>query len=96
MDTRVPVHRDKLEDVIEDITANLGRRIMQKGNLCHIGLHEMRGTVDEEWDEFKETVHNNDLGKAYRELSDIAVACWWGMASILAIEEENEKRKEER
>lgn len=92
MDRRLPIDSERLGDVIENITANLGRRIMRKGNLSHISLHEIRGTVGEEWDEFKETVHDNDLVKAYDELSDIAVACWWGMATIRAMKEQEPDR----
>lgn len=79
---RPKVTIEQIESEIRHLERMLDKRIIKHGNGAFVSPHEILGVVDEEYDEFKEAVHDNVLGEAYAELVDIAVACVFACASI--------------
>ncbi len=79
---------------VQEISLSLARarkettkRLDQKGFGAFASSHEILGVLDEEFDEFREAVHDASEGANGRrvdELYDIAVACIIGAASIKA------------
>jgi len=65
-----------------DFSAELDRRIAEKGPGAFVSIHEIQGILQEEFDEVKAAVHQNNADQVYKELMDIMVACMWGAASI--------------
>ena len=88
MNTRVVMSDSSLATGESLIRQNLARRINQHGELSFISTHEICGVLDEEVREFKDTVHDNQAFEAAEELADIAVACIWGIASLIEMGKE--------
>ena len=76
-----PVATDS--DITAAIAAGVGaykKRLEEKGREIWMSPHEISGQLTEEFDEFKQDVHDNiDL---IAELEDIIVAAMHGIASI--------------
>ena len=72
----------EIQWIIHCLTLELNRRLEEKGKGIFVSLHEILGVIDEEHDEFKDAVHDNTHGEAYKELLDIAVGAVFGALSI--------------
>jgi len=58
------------------------RRLQEKGPHICASSHEILGIVTEEFYELVDTVKSNDIDNVEKELTDVAVACLHGIASI--------------
>ena len=92
MNERIPVMAADVEEAISDLIHELQRRLKQHGDGCFISSHEIRGAIDEEFDEYKEAVHKNDEGTQYQELLDMGVGMLFGVASMVRWRKEREKK----
>tara|TARA_B100001778_G_scaffold334986_1_gene350462 strand:+ start:23494 stop:23790 length:297 start_codon:yes stop_codon:yes gene_type:complete len=68
--------------VLDEVRDFLQKKLEEHGRGACVSLHEIRGLVGEEWDEFKTCVHQNDTGHAREELLDLIVSAVWGIVSI--------------
>lgn len=74
-----------LNEVHDVFLKNLSRAIAKNGRGAYASVHETYGVIAEEMQEFLETLRSNNLhavDQLERELLDIAVAAFWGVASI--------------
>ena len=67
---------------ISDVCKDFRTQILKKGNQKLMSTHEILGTVTEEFHELVGAVTENSVPNVKKELSDIAVACILGIASI--------------
>lgn len=66
-----------------DRVAKCFRKVVKKhGNGAAVSLHEIRGLLAEEIDEFNDEVRANNNKKAKEELIDIAIIALFGIDSI--------------
>ena len=79
---RPPVQWAKIPKLCSDLCHDVARRLDEHGSGIYAGNHEILGSMSEEWDEFKEAVHDNDSDKAMKELMDMNVVGIFGIASI--------------
>jgi nitrogen regulatory protein PII-like uncharacterized protein len=79
---RPQVDETRWHEVLDELGDRLFSKLEKHGRGACVSLHEIRGLVGEEWDEFKETVHGNDPENARAELFDIAIAAIWGIVSV--------------
>lgn len=84
-----------LLNAVEALTVNLGRKIEKHGRGAYVGPHETLGIVAEEYHELIEAVKQNDPVDVANELMDVAVACLFGVASMMEKEERLRKAAEE-
>ena len=84
MDRRVPVTEEDLLGAMRALESALSVRVKEKGNGSFISLLEMHGSLDQELIEFKDEVHAKEEDKALLEILDLAVACVFGFASVIA------------
>jgi len=59
-------------------------RLNEKGPGSFVSRHEILGALQEEWDEFKETVHSSTFSDTKDELFDLAVGAVFAIACINA------------
>ena len=81
------IKRQKLDPsllihVIDEVRNNLSNRLNQHGDGACVSPMETLGIVTEEYFEVVEAVKSNNNDEVYKELSDLAVSCLLGMASI--------------
>lgn len=69
---------------LETVEKMLEIRIKQKGEASWASFHELRGSLDEEFEELKEAFHLKERTKIYWELMDLAVAAIFGLACMEA------------
>lgn len=81
---RVPVLDSEIEESMRHLANALTTRLKQHGSDSFIGPHEISGTLREEYREYEDEVHANDLEKQCLELLDMAVTCVFGVASLKA------------
>lgn len=67
---------------IRQVEVWLGKRLQQKGYGTFSSTHEIRGVIDDEFEELKEALHEKDVNKIYWELRDVAVGCVFAMACL--------------
>lgn len=84
-----------LLEAVEALTVNLGRKIEKHGRGAYVGHHETLGIVAEEYHELLDAVRQNDPVDVANELMDIAVACLFGVASMMEKEERLKAAAEE-
>jgi hypothetical protein len=82
VNTRVPVHRHRIEAVVSELQKQIDKRIDKHGRDSFIGPHEIFGVLAEEVDEYLVEVRLEDHDKQVAELFDIAVAAVFGIASL--------------
>lgn len=82
MQSRIFVTVLQVEKANTDILEMLNKRLIEKGRGSYIGIHETLGIIAEEYDELKDAARTDDVEEFIRELKDIAVACWFGIASL--------------
>lgn len=93
MDARIPVSDEDMMLALKKLSEGLQRRVKEKGRGSFIGIHEISGIMDEEFDEFKGEVHADDRMGAMSELIDMGVTSLFGIASISAIVRDELARK---
>jgi NTP pyrophosphatase (non-canonical NTP hydrolase) len=71
---------------IEALTVNMGKRIEEKGRGAFASHHEMLGAITEEYHELVEAVRLNSAVDVAGELTDIAVACLFSIATMMEAE----------
>ena len=74
--------REHLYDAQESVGKKIDYRLNQKGAGLFVDPHQIYGIVAEEVKELMDALHGNDIEGMKRELTDIAVAAIWGIASI--------------
>ena len=79
---RPSISNGALEQTLDDLRKAIHRAIEKHGDGACVSLHEVRGMIEEERDEFAEEVHKNNIPGARSEALDIAIAAVWGAASI--------------
>ena len=82
MSRRHEIEDKALEQAIDQVGLWLGKRIQEKGCGSFSSSHEIRGVLDDEFEELKEALHDKDMNQIYWELRDIAVGCIFSMACI--------------
>lgn len=80
---RPDIPQETIMKALDQVMDKLGSRLIQKGSGTFKSSHEILGVVTEEYDELIQAVRSNDNKKLEHELIDIAVACVFGLASIL-------------
>lgn len=60
----------------------LSFRIKQKGRGAFISLHEIRGMMDEEFEELKDALHEKNTDKIVHELKDVIAGGIFALACI--------------
>lgn len=81
---RIPVPESTRDLVLQEVKAALERRVQEKGDGAFVSIHELRGVLDEEWDELRDAMHSKDLGRIEAELMDWIVGAVFGLACIRA------------
>lgn len=81
---RIPVAESTRDLVLRQVKAALERRVQEKGDGAFVSIHELRGALDEEWDELTDAMHSKDLGRIEAELMDWIVGGVFGLACIRA------------
>ena len=92
---RPQVNDASLLQAIENLTVGMGQRIEEKGRGAFTSNHEMLGIIAEEYHELIEAVRQNDPVDVANELSDIAVACLFSLASMFEAEAQLKAAKDE-
>lgn len=83
MNTRQQLTEDDLANALETVARKLRYRMSQKGLGTMASRHEIYGVLAEEMHELMLEIHGKDKGDGLiRELTDIAVGCIFGIASI--------------
>ena len=59
-------------------------RLKEKGTGSFSSTHEIRGVMDEEFNELREAMHDKDMDAIAHELKDIFVAAVFGLACLRA------------
>lgn len=70
------------------ISGRLDDRRREKGDGIIASYPELRGVLETEFQEYREADHARDFMAVFHELTDIAVGCLWGLASMLHIQKE--------
>ena len=71
-----------ISSALSDVKKKLLQRLKEKGKGTFASSHEIEGILGEEFDEFKQAVHDNAPISIRSELADIAVGCIFGIACI--------------
>ena len=77
------------EYAVNHVRMNLEKRIKEKGPGSYAGRHEIAGVLLEEFDELRAVLQNDSRHGTKHfiaELSDIAVVCLFGIASLTELE----------
>ena len=82
-DDRENVDRGDLISALNLLSKAIKCRLREKGFYAWHSSHEILGVVTEEYNEVIDEVHNNDNRALVCELTDLAVACIHGIASIV-------------
>jgi hypothetical protein len=88
MDKRLEITDDTLLKAIEQVTIAVARRVAEKGRQSFTSPHETLGIITEEYYELNKSVTHEDPIEIGNELTDIAVGCVYGLASMLQYEDE--------
>lgn len=85
MRDRLQVKEEIAQQAISLVIKNMEKRLKKKGRGAFASNHEIFGRAQQELHEYEDAVHlrMTDAEKI-DELSDVAVACIWGIASILS------------
>lgn len=80
---REKITEETVVAAFDKVVDKLIEKIEEKGDLSFSSRHEILGVVQEEFDEFKQTVHDNSIQETSEsELIDIVIAAVWGMCSM--------------
>jgi NTP pyrophosphatase (non-canonical NTP hydrolase) len=86
---RIPVEETVIEKTKEIVSNALLKRLKQHGYDSFSSIHEILGIMDEEHYELLMAVHKNDDLQVKEELVDIAVGALFGIATLIAKENDN-------
>ena len=81
----------EISRAIDELQVQLRYRLKQHGTGAYASSHEVAGVLDEEVQEFKESLHANDRPAQRDELMDIAVVCIFGWASLPVVYDDAER-----
>ena len=81
---RIPVSESTRDLILREVKDRLERRVKEKGDGAFVSIHELRGALDEEWDELTRAMHSKDLGRIEAEIMDWIVGGVFGLACIRA------------
>jgi len=81
-DRRPKVNVDDIALVFKETRDKLNQRLNEKGNGIFVSSHECFGILQEEVNEYLDTIQANDKVEQYNELMDVAVAAMFAMASM--------------
>ncbi len=81
---RLKVTEIYIDTALDILKSEIMRRIDQKGDYSFINDHEFLGIVTEEYNELIEAVKSNNTDNVSQEGMDIAVACVFNVAGIIA------------
>jgi hypothetical protein len=79
---RKAVSEESIHDAMRLVRDELKRQLATKGKGTFASTHEIWGALDEEVREFKNAVHDEAPASTISELSQVAVAAIFGIASI--------------
>ena len=81
---RKPISKEEFEKVLDKVRLATEWQIKNKGDGAFVSTHEIVGVIQEEYSELLEELHKNNNQAFATELIDIAIACLWGYASMVA------------
>jgi len=84
MKTRILVTDADVTTALEEVRDEIRRADAKHGHYGFITPHEALGVISEEWDEYKEAVHRNDIKAQIKELIQVAAMATKAVASIYA------------
>jgi hypothetical protein len=79
---RQPITEKTVNLALDELRSMVQARIQQKGDGCFISLHELRGALEEKWDELREAFHKRNLEEVELELMGLLVGTFFGYACI--------------
>lgn len=79
---RPTITDENIKKSITDVIGAFNRKLENKGKGALISLEEILGKLTEEYFEVEEEVHENKRNSLKNELTDVAIVCLWGIASI--------------
>jgi len=79
---RVKLSREDVSEAMKRVEAALYARLDEKGYGTFSSTHEIRGVLDEEYNELREAMHANDYEAIESELLDLAVGAIFGYACV--------------
>jgi hypothetical protein len=79
---RTELSRGAIDLAVADIVEKLSERLHEKGYGSFSSIHEIRGVIDEEYNELREAMHKKDHAAIADELLDIVVGALFGYACI--------------
>lgn len=82
MNSRIAIPKHVVCRVLREVSRDLQRAIVEKGDGSFISMQEIRGAIDEEVEEMHDAVHANDTAALREELTDIVIGGIWGLASM--------------
>ena len=83
-DTRLVVSSFNCDHILEIISKELEKKVMEKGPLSFSSSHECLGVITEEYYELIEAIKNNDDVDVISELKDVIISAIWGLTSYHA------------
>lgn len=81
---RTQLMKGDINSAVIDMVTKLNARIQQKGYGSLASTHEIRGMIDEEYNELRDAMHKKDAEAIAEELLDVAVGAIVGYACIKA------------
>lgn len=87
---------EMIDATVSFVAQEFARRLRQKGRGALVGPHEGLGIIVEEYDELIDAIRANDRSETVKESADLAVACMFGIASLMTEEEGRAHLKQER
>ena len=84
MITREKINPIEIEEAFKIIKDVFYIKLKEKGDGSFASTHEIIGLIDEEFNELRDTCHENNIDHFAYELIDIAVIAIFGYACILS------------
>lgn len=79
---RPKITDENIQKSIKETIDAFNRKLEKKGKGALVSPIEILGKLTEEYFEVEEEVHKERLNDLKNELTDVAVVCLWGIASI--------------
>lgn len=80
--TRPKITAREIDSAIKEMQAWMFKRLNEKGNGSFSSIHEIRGMIDEEFNELREAMHNKDQDAIAHELKDVIVGALFALACL--------------
>lgn len=84
-----------IDEVCRIVRQWMASRLEKHGRGAFVSPHEILGVVAEEYDELLEAVRKDSVSLVMAELTDVAVACLFGLASLRHAYEKKEQVADE-